>query len=37
LENGLDDRARPETRARIIDGFKKSGLRIKEEEVFPNE
>lgn len=35
LENGLDRRAKPETRKKIIAGLKIAGLSIGEKEVFP--
>ncbi len=35
LEQGLDRRAKPETRKKIIAGLKIAGLSIGEKEVFP--
>jgi len=35
LENGLDKRAKPETRKKIVKGLRIAGLEVDEEDVFP--
>jgi len=37
LENGLDKRAKKETRQKIISGLRNAGLEIEEKDVFPND
>jgi hypothetical protein len=37
LENGLDNWAKPETKKRILSGFRSAGFGFEEKEVFPDE